>query len=156
MSKPGHTLRVLPQTLAVCRLDGADPFPEWVGASRFSSITRTESELSIVCEGALVPAAVRAVHGWRCFEVEGPFEFSIVGVIAALTKPLADADVSVFTVATFDTDYILVRGEDLERAICAFEASGHTILRDDRPRGNQHGTSDSTERAAEHGRAEDD
>lgn len=91
------------------------------------SITRREGELSIVCADARVPADVRAERGWRALEVEGPIDFQLVGVMHALTGPLARAGISVFTVATFDTDVLLVREETVGRAVEALRADGYTV-----------------------------
>lgn len=116
-------IEILPGRFAVCRLGASDAVPEWAGGA-FVSITRTEEELSIVCDEAAVPPEVRAERGWRCMKVLGPLSFELVGVAAALTAPLAEAGVSVIVVGTFDTDYLLVKEETRERAIAALERSG--------------------------------
>ena len=90
------------------------------------SITRRAGELSIVCAEARVPPEVRAERGWRALEVQGPIDFEEVGVLHALSGPLARAGVSVFAVATFDTDLVLVREETLDRAVEALRVAGHT------------------------------
>jgi len=91
------------------------------------SITRRTGELSVVCREARVPADVRAERGWRALEVEGPLAFEEVGVLHALTGPLARAAVSLFAMSTFDTDLLLVREETLERAVEALRAAGHQV-----------------------------
>lgn len=113
------TLSLLPGRFAVCRLDAVAVVPaDLLEAPQvFLSITRTADELSIVCEESSVPAGAKLQTGWRAFEVEGPLDFSLTGIIAALTQPLAEAKLSVFTVATFDTDYLLVREAELESAV---------------------------------------
>lgn len=83
------------------------------------SITRTADELSIVCAEELAPAGAKIQPGWRAFKVMGPLDFSLTGIIATLTAPLAEAKVSVFTMATYDTDYLLVQEKGLEVAIAA-------------------------------------
>jgi len=110
---------------AVCRLDANTPVPMELlkPAHEFLSITRTADELSIVCPESLAPAGAKIERGWRALRVQGPLDFSLTGIIASLTAPLAAAKISVFAVATFDTDYILVREADLERAIAALEVS---------------------------------
>jgi hypothetical protein len=85
----------------------------------FLSITRTADELSIVCEESLAPAGAKVQPGWRAFKVEGPLDFSLTGIMATLAAPLATAKISLFAVATFDTDYLLVSERDLEAAIAA-------------------------------------
>lgn len=120
-------LTLLPPPLAVCRLDAAADLPLWA-IGRFVSCTRTDEELSIVCEAARVPADVRSETGWRAFKVAGPLELAQVGVLSALAAPLAAAGVSVFVVSTFDTDYLLVKEARLAEASRALEATGHTIV----------------------------
>jgi uncharacterized protein len=91
------------------------------------SITRREGELSILCAEQRVPADVRAERGWRALEVEGPIDFQVVGLMHALTGPLARAGVPVLTVATFDTDLLVVREETLTRAVEALRAGGFAV-----------------------------
>jgi hypothetical protein len=112
------TLSVLPQTFAICRLEKNTPIPEWaLRGSQFSSITASSEEISIVCDQSVVPLDVKAVKGWRAFKVEGQLDLSMTGVVASLTAPLAEAGISVFTLSTYDTDYLLVKAEKLEDAI---------------------------------------
>ncbi|TNF72224.1 MAG: ACT domain-containing protein [Acidobacteria bacterium] len=120
-------LEILPSVLAVCRLGADDPLPDWALAGTFISITRTSDELSIVCLQEEVPPDVRCKKGWRCLRVEGPLEFSEIGVLASLTAALAAADVSLFALSTFDTDYLLVGEGDLERAVTALRGAGHQV-----------------------------
>lgn len=120
-------LEILPSVLAVCRLGADEPLPDWALAGTFISITRTSDELSIVCLQEEVPPDVRCEKGWRCLRVEGPLEFSEIGVLASLTAALAAADVSLFALSTFDTDYLLVGEGDLERAVTALRGAGHQV-----------------------------
>ena len=126
-SAPGRwVLFVLGGTFAVCRLGGAAPVPAWA-AGDFLSVTRTAEELSVVCPEAAVPEGVLCERGWRCLRVAGTVPFSAVGVLASLASPLAAAGVSLFAVSTFDTDYLLVKGDHLERAVAALRGAGHVI-----------------------------
>jgi hypothetical protein len=118
---------LLPGRLAVARLGGSAALPAWADGAGFVSITRREGELSIVCADERVPADVRAERGWRALEVEGPIDFQMVGVLHALTGPLARAGISVFAVATFDTDVLLVREETLSRAVEALREAGYVL-----------------------------
>jgi len=111
----------------VARLAGSAVVPAWTDGPGFLSITRREGELSIVCADERVPADVRAERGWRALEVEGPLDFQMVGVLHALTGPLAGAGISVFAVATFDTDVLLVREETVSRAMDVLRAAGYVI-----------------------------
>lgn len=118
---------MLPGRLAVARLAGSAAVPGWADGPGLVSITRRAEELSIVCCDGRVPGDVPAERGWRALEVQGPIPFQEVGVLHALTGPLASAAVSVFALATFDTDLLLVREETLARALEALRAAGHQV-----------------------------
>lgn len=130
-------LRVLQAELTICRLPADAPIPAWLSAPRdqapLTSITRTPDELSIVCPSALIPADfttasnTRTEPNWRAIGVLGPLAFSMVGVIASLTTPLAHAGISVFVVSTFDTDYVLVKGERLMHAVESLRQCGISV-----------------------------
>lgn len=124
---PSLPLILLPDVLAVCRLRPEAPLPVWTAGPGFASITRTDEELSIVVRRDRVPGDVVAVQGWRALKVQGPLDFALTGILAALTAPLADAGISLFAIATYDTDYVLVKEETLEAAITALTAAGHHI-----------------------------
>lgn len=115
-------LQLLPSTFAVCRLAPGDPTPSWATGA-FVSISRTKEELSVVCDAESVPADVKAERDWRCFAVQGPIPFDVVGVAARITTALAEARISVFFVSTYDTDYVLVRSASVEAATTALRAS---------------------------------
>jgi len=121
------TLLVLADELAVARLDPGTPVPHWAWDGEISSITRTPEELSVVCAASAVPADVQAERGWRSFRVAGPLDFSLTGVLASIAGPLAAARISIFSVSTYDTDYILVRGESLAAAIDCLRSAGHDV-----------------------------
>ena len=125
MPTPMLTLSVLPGSYAICRLGPDAPVPDWARDARFRSITRTQDELSVVCSGANVPGDIRADRGWRIIKVRGPLDLAQVGILAALSKPLADAGISVFAVSTYDTDYLLVKADALEPAVSVLSAHGH-------------------------------
>ena len=121
-------LRVLPDRLAVARLPHDAPWPTPAPHTGFASITRTDAELSVVCAEDDVPAGATTIErGWNALEVVGPLDFSMIGVMSALTKPLADVGVSVFVVSTFDTDYVLVHASALETAVHALRQAGHAV-----------------------------
>lgn len=124
---PGIPLTVLPGELAVCRLPPDAPFPPWADGPGFLSLTRTAEELSVVCPADHVPAGVQAVAPWRALKVAGPLDFALTGILAALARPLADAGISLFAVATYDTDYLLVKAETLDAAVAALRGAGHRV-----------------------------
>ena len=120
-------LAVVDDTFAVCKLGADATIPAWATAGRFFSITSTAEELSIVCHQDAMPEGIIGERGWRCLWVAGTIPFSVVGVLASLAAPLAEASISVFAVSTFDTDYLLVKGKDLTAALDALRRRGHGI-----------------------------
>jgi hypothetical protein len=123
----GLRLSVLRGRFAVVRLAARAPLPGWASSGSFVSVTRTGTELSIVCRERTVPAGVRREVGFRCLEVEGPFEFDAVGVLASLAAPLALARIPILALSTFDTDYLLVRELHLAAALRALRRAGHVV-----------------------------
>ena len=122
------SLTVLPSPLALCRLSADAEVPSWTAAARtFLTISRTPTELSIVADEVALPAGLRAERGYRALRVEGPLPLELVGVMAALATPLAAAGVPIFTIATYDTDYVLVPGAALGRAVAALAGAGHRV-----------------------------
>jgi hypothetical protein len=119
--------RLLPGRFAICRLPAESAAPAWAAGGAFSSITRTPDEQSVVCAEGQAPEETNCERGWRLLQVAGPLEFSMTGVLAAIASPLAVAGVSIFAISTFDTDYILVKEEDLAKAMDALRAAGHRI-----------------------------
>lgn len=123
-------LEVLPDTLAVCRLAPDAAVPSWAAkASRFITISRTPEELSITAVQAAVPSEVRCERDYRALRVRGALPLNLVGVLAAIANPLAEAGLSIFAISTFETDYVLVRAGELEAAVRALERAGHQVSR---------------------------
>jgi hypothetical protein len=119
-------LTFVPGEFAVCRLPPNAALPD-VTPDTFYSVTRTPDETSLVCEESAIPDGVECEPDWRVLKVDGPLDFDLVGILAALASPLADAQISVFAISTFETDYLLVRSRDLERSIQTLTAAGHTF-----------------------------
>jgi hypothetical protein len=121
------SLIILPQRLAICSLSPDEPIPEFLSRSPFFSITRTSDELSIVLSEEIVPADWKAETGWRCLKVIGPLDFDLTGILASLSMPLCKAGISIFVISTYDTDYILVKEDRLEKATQVLLKSGHNL-----------------------------
>jgi hypothetical protein len=90
-------------------------------------VTRTPDELSIVCPQEHVPEGVEAVRGWKSLKVEGKLDFTTVGLLSSLTSSLARAGISIFAISTYDTDYLFVKENDLDRGVAALQKSGLDI-----------------------------
>jgi len=121
------TLDLVPGSYAICRWAAEAPLPPWVMEGAFFSVTRTPAELSAVCDAGAVPSGVKAEGPWSMLAVRGPLAFDMTGVLAGLATPLAAAGISIFALSTYDTDYMLVRDDDLERAVGALRQAGHTV-----------------------------
>lgn len=106
----------MPEKLGICHFAGKSLIPDWAKDISFCSITRTKDEMSIVCPQEKISGGVMAELNWRAFKVEGPLDMYSVGVIASLSKPLAEAGISIFDVSTYETDYMLVEEKNLEKA----------------------------------------
>ena len=120
-------LKKLPWDLTVCRLSSA----ETVNLSAdFFFIGKTDEELSVVCLTKDVPErTVERSDGWRGFRIEGTLDFALVGILSKLSAILAQNKIGIFAVSTFNTDYILVKNEDYERAMDVLAAEGYEIVK---------------------------
>lgn len=114
-----------PETLAVVRLGPGAEVPEWAESSSVFSVTATATETSVVCASRSVPKKARHQAPFTAFCVQGTLDFAETGVLAGLLAPLAEDGISVFTLSTFDTDWILVPRDDADRAEEAWRRTGH-------------------------------
>jgi len=121
------TIVVYQKMYAVCRLEPQAVIPAWADGAEFVSVTRTAAELSIVCQQDKLPGDVRAEKNRRLMRIEGKLGFELTGVLASVTAPLSKAELSIFAMSTYDTDYLLIADEDLQKAAEMLEAAGHTI-----------------------------
>ena len=121
--------------------------PDWAESSSLFSITATALETSLVCAARNVPKKAKQAGPFTPFAVQGPLDFSLVGVLATLLQPIAEAEISVLTISTFDTDWLLVPVGDAERAAEAWRTAGHEVVVADAGRGGT--TSSGSERAAQ-------
>lgn len=121
-------LSLEPRTFGIVRLEPSEQVPDWAqGGSSFLSVTHTADELSIVCAESSIPESVSGSKGWACLKVVGPLDLSAVGILADLAACLRRGDVPIFVVSTFETDYILVPGQDLERATALLREADHRV-----------------------------
>jgi hypothetical protein len=120
--------RRLPGTYAIVRLDPDAAVPDWAMKGEFTSITRTNDELSVVCPTENLPADVRSSHRWLCLKLEGPFPFSLTGVLLSFIEPLSYSAIPIFAISTYDTDYVLVQEQDTDRALDVLLHAGHELI----------------------------
>lgn len=120
------TLEILPQKFTVCKV-------AQVSASQmegdFCFVGKTDREISLVCPTALVPLQTLAREdGWRGFRIRGTLDFSLVGILSRISKILAEAEIGIFAISTYDTDYILFKEVQLEQVIYALERQKYEIV----------------------------
>ena len=94
----------------------------------FVFLSKTDEETSLVCESSFVPRNAIAVEtGWKAFRIAGILDFGLIGIIAKITNILAEANVSVFVVSTYNTDYVFLKAIDFEQSIALLENSGYKV-----------------------------
>jgi hypothetical protein len=128
-------ISVIPGRFAVCRLPADAGVPPWaLDEARFVSVTRTDDELSIVCEEDTIPEpppeGFRSESGFTLFKIHGPFPLNAVGILASVATSLAEAGISLLAIGTFDTDYLLVSGKQALRAADVLGIAGHEIIKE--------------------------
>ncbi len=118
-------LKKLPYTLTVCKLDSA----ESINLNEdFYFIGKTDEELSLVCRTESTPANTTAREdGWRGFRIEGTLDFSLIGILFPIAAILAENKIGIFAVSTYNTDYVLVKEENFDKAMTALGAAGYEI-----------------------------
>ena len=122
------TLERWPEQIAVVRLGPGAEIPAWAESSSIFSITATATETSLVCGWASAPTKARPQGPFTAFEVEGPLDFALTGILSALLAPLAEEGISVFTISTFDTDWVLVPSAEADRTAEEWRRSGHDVV----------------------------
>lgn len=120
--------RLTDSPYAIVRFSADSAVPEWATRGEFTSITRTSEELSVVCPIEHLPADVHSPHRWTCLKLEGPFDFSLTGVLLSFIDPLSGNGVPIFAISTYDTDYVLIQEEWSGAALDALRQAGHVQL----------------------------
>ncbi|NTV34575.1 MAG: ACT domain-containing protein [Deltaproteobacteria bacterium] len=121
-------LYVLPERLAICRLGPEEKLPPWAGSAVLLSVTRTQSETTVVCQEENVPAGITCNKSWRCLRIEGVLDFSQTGILSSLTAPLAEEGIPIYALSTYSTDLILIKEKDLSRAVFVLTRSGNRVF----------------------------
>jgi hypothetical protein len=112
---------------SICRLKNDSIIPGWVYDSQFYSVTRTKDELSIICKDVDINHDVNTKidKPWRILKINGPLDLSLVGIIANISNLLKDNNIPIFTISTFETDYILIKNQDLNKTMIVLNSTGH-------------------------------
>jgi uncharacterized protein len=121
-------LTVLEKTYSIYKFKNESALPDWVYLSEFYSITKTKDELSVVTsQNNFFSEEISCNRDWRILKIEGPLDFSLIGILAEITKILSEKEISVFTISTYNTDYVLVKQNNLNSGIKALKEKGHNF-----------------------------
>lgn len=120
-------LKLLKDKYSVCRLNKDDEIPKWIFNEEFFSITKTEDELSIVCLQDKIKEDVKCERDWNILKIEGPLDFSLIGILSKISTLMANNNISIFAISTYDTDYILIKEESIDKAIEILENNNYNI-----------------------------
>lgn len=121
-------LQLLDPEFGILELDTNENIPDWVLCQDMYALTRTDTEITIVCPFSEIPGHVHCDSGWKCLKIEGVFDFNEIGIIANISTILAQNDISVYVISTYKTDYILIKEKHVNRAIGALQEKGHRVF----------------------------
>lgn len=118
-------LKVIDRELSVCKVSDASVIDL---TQDYCFVGKTDEELSLVCETSNVPdETIERDDGWKGFRIQGVLDFSLIGILSGLSAILAENKIGIFAISTFNTDYILVKQENFERALEVLAAAGYEI-----------------------------
>ncbi|MGD1823115.1 MAG: ACT domain-containing protein [Pleomorphochaeta sp.] len=120
-------IRVNRDDYAICRLSSNEDIPSWCKIEDFVTITKTEDELSLVLKSNQIPDNIKCEKGWNILKIVGPLDFSLIGILSKLSTILADNNIGIFVISTFDTDYILIKKENTNNAIRVLSEKGYLL-----------------------------
>ena len=121
-------LKLLDERYSIHRFPKSAEIPAQVFGSAFFNIVKTDDELSIVCPSSLKLPGERSDPDWACLKVQGPLALDSCGILAELSRVLAEAGISLFAVSTFDTDYLLIKWSKREEAMVVLGAAGYRFV----------------------------
>ncbi len=122
-------LKTISAEFSVCKLSGPADLGNLDMTSGFWFLGKTDQELSLVCETSSVPENTEEREdGFLAFRIEGVLDFSLIGILSNISTVLADHEIGIFAVSTFNTDYILVKKENYEKALERLADAGYTVI----------------------------
>ncbi|MGM9985767.1 MAG: ACT domain-containing protein [Bacillaceae bacterium] len=120
-------LKIINQDFSICKVEDLSQIDY---SDKFCFIGKTDEELSLVCSTNLVPKnAIECDNGWKAFRIQGVLDFSLIGILSKISTLLAENKIGIFTVSTYNTDYILTKEENFEKSIKILEQNGYVIKR---------------------------
>jgi hypothetical protein len=121
------SIKILPGEYSLCRLSSDESIPSWVFSSAFYTVSKSADELSIIAESIFVPANIKSETGWRMLKIEQTLDLALTGITAKFSTALAEVGVNLCVIATYDTDYIMLKQEKLDTAITALQQAGFIV-----------------------------
>lgn len=119
-------LKKLDYDLTVCKVSNIADIDT---SSDFYYIAKTDEELSLVCRTEDVPDTTREREdGWKGFRIQGVLDFSLIGILSKLSSILAEEGIGIFAVSTYNTDYILVKEENFDKALSVLSQAGYEVV----------------------------
>lgn len=120
-------IKVIEGEFSVCKLSN-------IGQARMEDdlyfLGRTDEEISLVCRTESIPGdTVSREDGWRVFRIQGELDFSLIGILAGISSILAEHRIGIFVVSTYNTDYVMTKADDFERALELLERHGYSVAR---------------------------
>ena len=122
------TIKLLEKTYAVCSLSKDEDISKLIMEGDFLSITKTEDELSLVCEEENISNGIKYEGDWKILKIEGPLDFSLIGIIAKISNIMSENNIPIFVISTYDTDYILIKKKNIHKAIEALKNKNYNII----------------------------
>ncbi len=121
------TFELLSGTYSLCRLEPHEGVPDWVYLSTFFSVTKSREELSIICEEYLVPEHTTVEDNWRLLRIVGTLDLSLTGITAQFSTPLAEVGINICVIATYDTDYLMVKSDQILKTLQTLKKAGFEV-----------------------------
>lgn len=119
-------LKKIEYNLTVCKVPDVTDIDLTAG---FYFIGKTDEELSLVCKTEDTPGnTIERDDGWKGFRIQGTLDFSLIGILSKLSGILANHQIGIFAVSTYNTDYVLVKKENFDRALRVLESEGYTVI----------------------------
>lgn len=118
-------IKIINKDFSICKVEDLS---EVDYSDEFCFIGKTDEELSLVCSTNLVPKnVIECDDGWKAFRIEGVLDFSLIGILSKISTLLAENEIGIFAVSTYNTDYILTKEENFEKSIKVLEKNGYII-----------------------------
>lgn len=121
-------LKILDGSFAVCRTDDRDILPLWAVRGETFCVTKAEGELSVVCAEEYVPDGILCEKDYCMFKIDEKLDFSLIGVLGKICDIMKNAGISIMAISTYDTDYVMVKNRNRDKAVESLKNSGYEFV----------------------------